>query len=67
MNATDARARFVRLQAERRAALEVGVPDPSPYMTRLSEAIASARVDYTMSAVIEIAERRTDHGSPSLG
>jgi hypothetical protein len=36
-------------------------------MTRLSEAIASARVDYTMSAVIEIAELRTDLGSPMLG
>jgi hypothetical protein len=67
MDTTDARARLVCLQAERLAALEAGAQEPSPYMTRLSEAIAAARVDYTMSAVIEIAELRTDFGSPMLG
>ena len=36
-------------------------------MTRLSDAIPAAQVDYTMSAVVEIAELRTDLGSPILG
>ena len=67
MNVTDARARLIRLQAERLAALEARACEPSPYMTRLSQAIAAARVDYTMSAVVEIAELRTDLGSPTLG
>lgn len=67
MTITDARARLIRLQAERLAALEAGAHEPSPYMTRLSAAIAAARADYTLRAVIEIAELRTDLGSPMVG
>ena len=67
MNVTDARARLIRLQAERLAALEAGAVEPSPYMTRLSDAIAAARVDHTMSAVVEIAELRTDLSRPTVG
>jgi hypothetical protein len=36
-------------------------------MTRLSDAIAAARVHYTMSAVLEIAELRSDLASPTVG
>jgi hypothetical protein len=67
MTSTDARARLTRLQAERMTALEAGAQEPSPYMARLSAAIAEARVDYTLSAVVEIAALRTDLGSPVLG
>jgi hypothetical protein len=67
MNSTHAKARLVRLQAERMTAIEAGVQEPSAYMTRLSEAIAEARVDYTMSAVAEIAALRSDLASPTVG
>ena len=65
MNLAEARSRLVRLQAERMGALEAGVHEPSPYMTRLSDAIAAARVAYTISAVVEIAELRRDLASPT--
>ena len=58
MDATERQARLIRLQAERAQALELGVVDPSPYMTRLAAAIEEARVDYVTSAVIEIASLR---------
>ena len=58
MDIGDARARLIRLQAERFAALELGIENPSPYMTRLEAAIADARVDYITSAVLEIAVMR---------
>ena len=67
MTCTDARARILRLQVERLTALEAGVQDPSPYMTRLSEAIAEARADFTLGAVCEIAALRTDLASPTVG
>jgi hypothetical protein len=67
MTLTDARARLIRLQAERLAALEAGAQEPSPYMTRLSDAIAEARTNYTMIAVAEIAALRTDLASPAIG
>jgi hypothetical protein len=60
MTLTDARARLIRLQAERLAALEAGVQEPSPYMARLSDAIAEARMNYTISAVVDIASLRND-------
>jgi len=60
MSTLDAKARLIRLQAERLAALEAGAEDPSPYMVRLSDAIAEARVDYTISTVREIAVLRQD-------
>jgi hypothetical protein len=67
MTCTDARARLMRLQAERMTALEAGVQEPSPYMERLSEAIDEARADFTLGAVVEIAALRTDLGSPIVG
>jgi hypothetical protein len=60
MTTTDAKARLIRLQAERMTAVEAGVQAPSPYMDRLSDAIAEARTEYTMSAVVEIAALHTD-------
>jgi len=60
MDIIDARTRLIRLKAERHAALEAGVEDPSPYMARLSDAIAEAHVDYTISTVVEIAALRND-------
>lgn len=67
MTLSDARARLIRLQAERLAALEAGAQEPSPYMARLSDAIARARRDYTLLAVAEIAALRTDLASPMIG
>jgi hypothetical protein len=67
MISTDAKARLIRLQAERLIALEAGVQEPSPYMTRLSDAIAEARVDYTLSAVTEIAALRSELTGLGLG
>ena len=67
MDTTDAKARLIRLQAERLAALEAGAQEPSPYMDRLSEAIADASMGYTMSAVVEIATLRTDPRGLPLG
>ena len=55
MEINETRSRLIRLQAERWQALELGVENPSPYMTRLEAAIADARVEYVMSAVREIA------------
>ena len=60
MFSTDARARLIRLQAERMTAVEAGVQEPSPYMTRLADAIADARVEYTLTAVTEIAALRSE-------
>ena len=58
MEVNDARARLIRLQAERFGALEFGVASPSPYMDRLQAAIADARHDYVTAAVLEIAVLR---------
>ena len=60
MHSTDTKARLIRLQAERMTALEAGAQEPSPYMTRLSDAIAEACTDYTMSVVTEIAALRSE-------
>lgn len=58
MDINETRSRLVRLRAEHFQALELGVENPSPYMTRLEAAIAEARVDYVLSAVREIAVLR---------
>lgn len=58
MDASDARARLIRLQTERFEALELGIENPSPYLSRLEDAIADARHDYVTSAVLEIAVLR---------
>lgn len=64
MEQHDARARLTRLQAERSQALALGIENPSPYITRLEEAIADARTDYVMGTVLELALRR---GSLRIG
>ena len=58
MDVTTARARLIRLRAERFHALELGIENPSEYMTRLEGAIDDAQRDYVTSAVIEIAVLR---------
>lgn len=58
MDIEQARARLIRLQAERFAALELGVESPSPYMARLEAAIEEARNAYVTAAVVEIAVLR---------
>lgn len=58
MDVNDARARLIRLQAERFEALELGIANPSPYITRLEDAIAGAHRDYVTRAVLEIAVLR---------
>lgn len=66
MTITDARARVIRLQAERLDAREAGAQEPSPYMRRLTDAIDEARREYTLLVVAEIATLRTDLASPVL-
>ena len=53
-----ARARLIRLRAERFQALELGIENPSPYLTRLEAAIEDARVDTRHERVREIAALR---------
>ena len=55
MEISETHSRLIRLQAERFEALELGVENPSPYLTRLDAAIAEARHEYVTSAVREIA------------
>lgn len=59
MDVNDTHARLIRLQAERFHALELGIENPSPYLTRLEDAIADAHRDYVTSAVVEIALLRS--------
>jgi hypothetical protein len=54
----DARARLLRLQAERLTATEAGVDPASTYIGRLEAAIASARTDLVLRSVTEIAALR---------
>ncbi|CAN5212554.1 hypothetical protein BH20ACT16_BH20ACT16_09780 [soil metagenome] len=58
MDVNSTRARLIRLQSERFHALELGIENPSAYMTRLDEAIAEAHHDYVTGAVLEIAVLR---------
>ena len=67
MDVNESRARLIRLQAERFAALEVGVENPSPYVDRLDAAIEDARADYVVSAVIEIALLRESLAGAAQG
>jgi|GEM_PF-3284250 len=55
MDVTARKARLIRLQAERHQALELGIENPSPYMTRLQAAIEDARREYVTSTVLEVA------------
>lgn len=67
MDVNDTRARLSRLQAERFQALELGVENPSPYMTRLESAIEEARTEYVTSAVLEIAQLRESLAGATQG
>jgi hypothetical protein len=65
MTSTEARSRFMRLQAERIDAIEFGVDETSSYMTHLSAAIEEAKTEYVASAVAEIAAIRADLDEPA--
>lgn len=67
MDVNDARARLIRLRAERFQALELGIENPSPYMTRLDAAIADAHRDFVAGAVLEIAVLRREHAGAAHG
>ncbi len=67
MDAHDTRARLIRLQTERLHALELGIENPSEYLTRLEDAIEDVRVEYTICAVREIAQIRRDLAGAARG
>lgn len=67
MDVTTTRARLVGLRAERMRALELGIENPSEYMTRLEAAIGDARHDYVTAVVIEIAVLRESIAGPTNG
>ncbi len=67
MDVIETQARLIRLQAERHSATELGVANPSPYMTRLDRAIDEARAAYVTSAVLEIAVRRGGRAGVARG
>lgn len=67
MDVNDTRARLIRLQAERFQALELGIENPSPYMTRLASAIEEARAEYVTSVVLEIAQLRESLAGAAQG
>jgi hypothetical protein len=54
----DARARLLRLQAERLVAADAGLDPACAYLGHLEAAIADARTELVMSSVIEIAALR---------
>ena len=54
----DARARLLRLQAERLMAADAGVDPGSAYISHLEAAIAGARTALVTRSVIEIAALR---------
>jgi hypothetical protein len=63
----DARARLLRLQAERLMATEAGVDAASTYVGRLEAAIASARTELILRSVTEIAALRAGFDGPLHG
>jgi len=67
MDAHATRARLIRLQTERFQALELGIENPSSYLTNLEEAIEDVCVEYTICAVREIAEMRRDLAGAAQG
>ena len=67
MDVEDTRARLIRLQAERFAAVELGAGSPSPYIDRLDGAIEDARAAYVTSAVLEIAILRESLSGAAQG
>jgi hypothetical protein len=65
--ATDARARLMRLQAERLDAAEAGVCADSEYGRRLASALEQARMAFVVSAVAELAGLRAELDAPLQG
>jgi hypothetical protein len=63
----DARARLLRLQAERLEVSSAGVSPSAVYLRHLDAAIAVARRQYVVSAVTEIAALRAGLGAPLHG
>jgi hypothetical protein len=54
----DARARLLRLQAERLAAADAGLDPACAYLSHLDAAIADARTQLVTRSVVEIAALR---------
>lgn len=67
MDVHDARTRLVSLKAERFQALELDIEYPSPYMTRLEQAIADAHHDYVLVAVLQVATLRGELAGAARG
>lgn len=67
MTLETSRSQLIALQAELLDAREVGMPEDSFYMRKLTEAIEDARIDYTVSAVGEIASLRHDLATAAVG
>jgi hypothetical protein len=63
----DARARLLRLQAERLMAAEAGVDPASAYISHLDAAIAGARTALITRSVVEIAALRAAFDGPLRG
>ena len=62
-----ARARLVRLQAERFEAVAAGVEPCGSYMTNLEAAIERSRAGYVTAVVTELAVLGAELGEPLLG
>jgi hypothetical protein len=63
----DARARLLRLQAERLEAADAGLDPASRYRRHLDAAVADARTAYVTAAVTEIAALRAALGAAPQG
>jgi len=64
MTIDDARARLIRLGAERLDAREAAVPQASDHMERLNAAFEDAHAEYMCAAVREIAVLRRELRRP---
>jgi hypothetical protein len=67
MTATDARARLVRLEAERLDAIDAGLGENALYMAELQHDLAASRAAYVGLAITEIATLRARLGGPQVG
>jgi hypothetical protein len=67
MTATDARARLLRLEAERLDAIDAGLGGNAHYMTELRHDLAASRAAYVGLAITEIATLRARLGGPQIG
>jgi hypothetical protein len=63
----DARARLLRLQAERHEAAAAGLDPASRYLHHLNAAVADAETAYVTAAVTDVAALRAALGAPLQG